>query len=286
VNTQFATPTTLYHYTSIDVFQSIIETQTLRATRYDKLNDWSELRLGTDRLLETVKNLGVDDSLHDYKEFLISGIADFQEGTLEVFVSSFSEAGNSLDLWRMYTPAGGFAIGFDFARVQEGFLRDITRSVGGCEVENRIRPDPGNRLMKCHYTDHNGLVDLAEIVAKRFFRENSYAAMFANYGAHWAFLSTLAVSIYQTICCIKHGAFSTEREWRTVYIQPDPIDYPVMLDGKERPYIELTFDAAFISDVWISPHQQSDDFERTAADLREEYGLCFAVRRSEIPYRA
>ena len=119
-------PTTdiLYHYTSIEAFRKIVESQKIRATRYDQMNDTSEVKLGIDNLLEAVKKHETDDSFRNY---LISGIEGYKEGTLEVYVLSLSGAADSLYLWDKYTSSGGVAIGFDFEKLQKGFLCDMTR---------------------------------------------------------------------------------------------------------------------------------------------------------------
>ena len=231
-------PTVLYHYTSIDSFKNIVRERRIRATRYDQMNDTSEIRLGVERLLEAVRKHDVADDLREYKEFLISAIDDYRLSTLEVYVLSFSAAVDSLDQWRAYAKHGGVAIGFDFEKVQKGFLCDITPHVGGQQVENPMRPDCQNRLVPCEYTDENGRLDLQPIVDDRFFREHSLPAMFRDSGSN-AILQALlppflGFAVYQTICCVKHGAYLSEKEWRCVNWCPDAEDYPVRLSETNR----------------------------------------------------
>jgi hypothetical protein len=95
-------PKVLYHYTSIDSFKKIIQEGKIRATRYDQMNDTSEINLGVERLLEAVKKHETDDSSREYKDFLVSEIECFNQETLEIYVLSFSAAKDSLDQWRAY----------------------------------------------------------------------------------------------------------------------------------------------------------------------------------------
>jgi len=45
-------PAILYHYTSFDAFQKIIESEVVRATHYSELNDIGEIQMGR-RIVET-----------------------------------------------------------------------------------------------------------------------------------------------------------------------------------------------------------------------------------------
>lgn len=281
-------PTILYHYTSIGSFKKILQARTIRATRYDQMNDWSEVRLGVKLLLGAIKAYKVGDSVQQYKESLIAGVEGYGEGSLDVYVLSFSAAPDSLGQWRAYAARGGVSIGFDMQAVRKGFLRDITGSTGGVQVSNRMRPDPGNRLIRCKYTDKNGNLDLTAIVEQRFFKSHSFAEFHASGHPHGApfFCASLSAMIYRTVCSIKHGAYEYENEWRCIRVRPRAEDYPVKLSEDNRLYIEMQFDPEeFIKEVWISPHGDSDGYERAVEHLRQENGLSFALKRSSIPFR-
>ena len=166
---------------------------------------------------------------------------------------SLSGVADSLYQWRAYASSGGVAIGFDYEKLQKGFLCDITQKAGGRSVTNPIRPDPSNQLMRCQYTDNNGHLDLRSIVAERFFRPDSYATMYASQQPviHELFCASLSATIYRTICSIKHGAYKSEDEWRCVNYRPDRNDYPVKISETNRLYIEMEFDPkVFIKEVW------------------------------------
>ena len=280
-------PDILYHYTSVESFKKIIESQKIRATRYDQMNDTSEIEIGLNLLLDAVKKYPVHSSLHDYKDFLISGIESYKEDTLEVYVLSLSGDEDSLYQWPAYAPNGGVAIGFDYKKVQKGFLLDITRKVGGGQVENPIRPTPVNRLMQCQYTDKNGYLDLRSIVTERFFKPNSYGTLFTKQKslAQSVFYASLSAMIYRTICSIKHCTYASEKEWRCVNYRPDPNDYPVKLSETNRLYIEMKFDAKeFIKEVWISPDGDREACKRAVSYFKQKDDLFFAIKNSKIPF--
>ena len=275
-------PTILYHYTSLEAFQGIISVGRIRATHYRHLwGDPQELRFGVDKLLAAVKQHNVDDSQRDYRDYLVWFVEQFKREELEVYVLSLTEEEDSQYHWREYAPCG-VAIGFCHDRVREGFPIDITRRVGGAKIDNPIRPDPANRFMRCRYIH---TLDLPALVAERFFSPNSYPVMFGKpMGRIW-FDSTLAVSIYQTICSIKRKRFVDDVECRCVHLNPDQHEYPVKPDEKGRPYIEMQFDPKeFVNEVWIGPHACHQACEDVIEALVDKGRLRCDVRNSAISH--
>ena len=283
-------PAALYHYTTIDAFKNIFASRMMRATRYDLMNDTSEIQLGVTNMIKAIADREVNPSWNAYKQFLITGLQGFREGGLSIFVLSFSSEPDSLDQWRAYTPKGGVAIGFDFAKVQKGFMIDITRRVGGTKVGNPIQPDRGNPLLQCVYTDKSGsLADKSFVDV--FFSPNSYPAMFVDHGREPMqtnfFYASLSVMIYRRACSIKHGVYASEKEWRYVNFRPDADDYPVKLNDANRFYIEFPFEPKeFVKEIWISPHGDVSGFERAVNFVKQEHDLAFVIKTSDIPFRA
>jgi len=288
-------PEILYHYTSTESFKKILESGRIRATRYDQMNDMSEVQLGAELLLKAVKEYETDGSTDDYKEWLIGGIESYLEGRLDIYVLSIGGVADSLGQWRAYARDGGIAIGFDGRMIQKGFLCDITSRIAGQQVKNPVRPDPGNPLIQCIYTDRDGNLDLRSIVAERFFKSNSCPALYASaptfdagerHLAMELLRSSLSGTIYRTICSIKHGAYRFEEEWRCINFRRHPDTYPVKLSDTNRLYIEMQFNPKeFVKEVWISPHGESDVYERAAAYLKQAHDLRFTIKRSKIPFR-
>lgn len=259
-------PTTIYHYTSLEAFEKIIETGRIRATHYSHFGDKKELQLGVQLLLDTLKRHSIESCDREYRDFLVEGIKAFAEGQLSVFVLSLTETCDSAYHWRQYAPSG-VAIGFCRDRVRRGFPIDISRRVTGVKVENPVRPDPANRFMQCRYV---GSLDLPEIISKRFFSENSYPAAFRNehVRANAAIYACLAVSIYQTISAIKGDGFVQDAEWRCVHINPDPDMYPVKTENN-RTFIQMQFTPQdFVREVWVGPHDQCQKCNDVIETLR------------------
>lgn len=283
-------PKILYHYTSLEAFKSIIDSRKMRASRYDQMNDHGELQFGVEHLLHSLEMRNVSDEDSKYAEFLTEGIQSFRSHAFDVYVLSLSAAGDNLEQWRAYCPSGGIAIGFDPKKVLKGFLTDVTRRAGGGPIENPIRPDPSNQLLKCKYSRKDGTFSSPLQLTDKFFEKNIYAAAFQrmhNYpGMRDVFIATLSASIYRAICTIKHGAYKAEKEWRSVNWRPDAIDYPQRLSEKNRYFIQYSFNAkGYIKDVCIAPHGDTQGALNVVEFLKKTHGLGYSITRSSIPFR-
>jgi hypothetical protein len=281
-------PRLLYHYTSIDAFRSIVDSGKMRATRFDQMNDESELQIGLKRLLEAVNGYQVGPHEVEFKQRLLELIDKSIVEPKEVYVACFSAAKDSLEQWRAYTPQGGVAIGFDLQKVGEGFLCDITRRVSGQPIGNPTTPDLNNRLSACRYTDRTGYLNLSRTVAERFFKADSYPALLMSQHqlAVEIGIAALIADIYGTICSIKHGAYVHEEEWRSVNYNPNSQDYPVRLSERGKWYIEFPFNPKdYIREVWISPHGDTQAIERVISYFKINNELPFDVQKSTIPFR-
>jgi hypothetical protein len=281
-------PKVLYHYTSVDAFKSIMQSQKMRATRYDQMNDHGELSFGICQLLSSMELRTVSNEDSDYFHYLLEGIRGFQDAQLPVYILSLSEAADSLEQWRAYAPVGGVAIGFDLEKVRKGFLIDITRKVGGHPLENPVRPNPGNRLLYCRYSRKDGTFSDPLTLTDQFFEQHSYPELFRRNEsiAESLFMASLSTAVYRAIASIKHGAYEAEQEWRCVNIRPDPTDYPVKLNEKNRFFIELPFYAAdYVTEVWVSPHGDSVGAKNAVAHFKSELQLDYEIKTSSIPYR-
>ena len=101
-------------------------------------------------------------------------------------------------------------------------------------------------------------------------------------GKRWLH-SSVVVSIYQTICSIKQEHFVNDVECRCVHLDPDQEEYPVMLDDRQRPFIEMHFDPVeFVKEVWVGAHAYRLECESAIASFVETGRLRCDVKRSAI----
>ena len=138
----------LYHYTTWEGLQGILQTQTLWATHYRFLNDYSELVLIRDKLIDFVVPIvkeecrvliekdkdvqGAIDQMGGLDQVVRNDAAAFVDGAYkatgeEIYIVSFcGEDKNSyvnsnglLSQWRGYGAGGGIALVFDTKKLEE-----------------------------------------------------------------------------------------------------------------------------------------------------------------------
>jgi hypothetical protein len=104
---------TVYHYTSLQAFLSIIDSQCLRATEISKLNDPQERKAGYKYVKKEARKRGIATNTID----LYQRIASSSRTALHsdsVFVLSMSEKKDLLSQWSSYADnATGVAIGIN-----------------------------------------------------------------------------------------------------------------------------------------------------------------------------
>ncbi len=114
----------LYHYTSLNGFLSIIETQSLFFSNVNFLNDSKEIKHGVDIVLKAIEETEKDensDILLKMKENI-----DLLYKS-EKYVTCFSKDGDLLSQWRAYGNNGkGISIGFEFSDLTDSFDKYLT----------------------------------------------------------------------------------------------------------------------------------------------------------------
>lgn len=114
----------IYHYTSLNGFLSIIETQSLFFSNANFLNDSKEIKHGVDIVLKAIEqteeneNSDILDKMKDNINLLFKS---------EKYVTCFSKDGDLLSQWRAYGNNGkGISIGFDFSNLTDSFDKYLT----------------------------------------------------------------------------------------------------------------------------------------------------------------
>lgn len=112
----------LYHYTSEETFYAMLESNNIRATEFNYLNDSEEVVYGGKLLHEHIASLPsttnqrfISQLLLHYSNNLICHHQEFRR-LMPTFVASFSSTSDSLSQWRAYGDlAKGVQIEFDFS---------------------------------------------------------------------------------------------------------------------------------------------------------------------------
>lgn len=314
----------LYHYTTWEGLKGILETQTLWATNYKFLNDYSEIILFREKLisliypfvLEGYKNLikkkpkikqkiyeegGLNQVVQHDAEVLIN--AQYRALGNEIYILSFCGEPEKLNLanngllsqWRGYGTGGGAALVFDTEKLEEILaIEAISFEYSAVLIADLIYSDD-ERKLKEELSDE--LAILADI-AKQFFNHE-------NFNQEKEIDSSKGyIPFVSCISRYKHYGFSEENEVRVVAL-PTLIDNEIIKlaneDGvilkpeKERkfrqknrqriPYIEL-FDS---TDVKLPIEKiivgPHTEKEARAIEIRDVLSKTnIEIICSEIPY--
>jgi hypothetical protein len=278
-------PEILYHYTTAKGLMGIIETQTLRATNAEFLNDAQELQFGRpqlrDALLEQAAELNpegsgvADENYSDYSratvmrsaaDHLAPGGPYAQRQYHSVYVACFCEKPDLLSQWRSYAAAGGYAVGFRTAEL---------RLVQPAEPGARTRGfEETAELIQVQYGDA-AVKDAARCVLQTVAPDPVGSPGAIGYArAQKVVLPALAG--------IKHAAFCEEREWRLVVVtdQHEPSFRAGPLGV--TPYIALRYPNEAIAEVVIGPGPEQGLREQGVQLL---VGADVAVHSSDAPFR-
>lgn len=312
----------LYHYTTWSGLLGIINSQSLWATHYKFLNDYSEIVLFRNKLVSLIipyvresyekfleefpnkqqqinQNGGLDRIVQHDAEVVVD--AQYHATGNEIYILSFcGEHNNSyvndnglLSQWRGYSSGGGFAIVFDTLKLEQIFEAEASNyEYSAMHLSSVIYSNDEDRLKTALSDD---LSVIAEDVRELFNSENLNSRE-NNLKGYREFVN--CVSRY------KHCGFEEENEVRAV-ILPTVIDQEylnlAMADGstlkpeKERkfrdkngeivPYIELFNSAEIelpIKRIIVGPHKEK---EARAAALRVMLrNTSIKVACSDIPF--
>jgi len=269
----------VYHYTSMEAFVSIVESDSIWLSDYSYLNDKTELVHGV-KVVSDVIN-----------ELLGQGVSKEQEGLLQawlkkaaaplqrVCVASFSGDGDSLSQWRAY---GNVAIGFVPRKIG---LHTNQSQWSVVQYETEIQ-----RKLARVYVSHS-LQAYAEDIKNNTFERIS--DVYHRFG-----------QVLELVAFFKDLSFRNEREFRLVYVE-----HPELFEDRalvERPpkhfrakggriYSHVKSSEMFtepdnkwplgICEVVLGP--ESDDLmELGVRELLDENGLNdVPIKHSAIPYR-
>jgi Protein of unknown function (DUF2971) len=277
-------PEILYHYTTAIGLMGIVQSQTLRATNAEFLNDAQELQFGRpqvhDALLKQADELsphsGAGDANTSRASVMRSAAYELAPDGLSagrqyhfVYVACFCEAGDLLSQWRSYGASGGYTVGFRTSHL---------RLVQPAEMEVRDSMteeiEESATLVKVRYGDAAVEEAVTSVLGSVAPKPVSHLGVIGFHRAQSVVLPALAG--------IKHAAFSEEREWRLVVVSgPHKPSFRVGPLGV-TPYIGLRYPTEAIAEIVIGPGPEQRFREQEVELL---VGENVTVRSSSAPFR-
>ena len=264
----------LIHYTNLDGLVGILQSQKLRLTDAQYLNDSSEIREGIKYLYDALERLSFSGDTNSefqkaYKNVFahVENYDHFSSELEPVYLCSFSEEPDLLSQWRSY---GMFAIEFDCIALQDdGF--NLRPCIYGDESKEKISTRECARVIKdIHNTSPDGRIN--EVVLDRISELTELSAVFKN------------------------SAFSEEKEIRHVEsMENDSLEVKFRTDGIQiKPYIEKPFSIESIKAVHIGPIERRESVQQATRRLLTKLhreACCnieteVEIIQSEIPFRS
>lgn len=231
-----------FHYTDRGGLEGILGTATIWATEYKMLNDKVELKHGEAAVhaeLLAIQNEYRDDTARgamcrDVIRLRVRGRVIDLPG-VNVYVTSFSTAGDVVGQWEQYANKGhGFAIGFKSLPLPDVEVPDI-----------QLDSDLAFDFRRCGYDE----IEFRAGVRGEVFRiADALDKHVHTFGLTTAQLEKLYKSAYATAAArvgglvpfLKHALLVDEREWRLVHIGTAPDKFRRNIRGRgEAEYIKV-----------------------------------------------
>ncbi len=269
-------PATVYHYTTCAGLMGILDTGKLRASHIAFMNDAKEYAYGaellsrviTDKMQGPSHRQGIIEVIYKFIRPDSFSVAHY----MPCFVFCFTSKRDDLSQWRAYGRGeGGFAIGFDTARLLDVFD-------GRLCYPSYVVYDPQQQY------------DYAELLVEKtlelYNRHSNLHSDDDTYSERWYEAWRAVAACLAPL--VKYPAFVEEDEWRIVYIPSNPGEFHFHENQKSmRPFVEVDIaDRGLIKEVLVGPGP-SKDLNRIALDMllsKKQISVC-DIAISEIPYR-
>lgn len=227
----------LFHYTSLDVMDKLLERSTFRASNIFYLNDAAEYKAGIDRLFDVVYDKKAKEILKEIE------IEDGQgRMSCGVFSISFSQEKDSLHQWITYAKESGVAIELD-----KKLINNIEDGVFWFGVDSY----DFERDKEC------GEKQLLSASLKTIMKPVQYEYKEAYFKQENILPSK---EMYMWLASyMKQPAFETENEVRIAILasrteeKHSKMQYYVMPNGGLRPYLNITFGMIKIAEDRFTP---------------------------------
>ena len=274
-------PELLYHYTSIEAFESILANQSVWLSDLAKMNDSMERRwvskLFKEVWLDCLESMRaiIDADAYFY---------DFEIDKIPVFALCLSAAGDLLSQWRAYASDGqGVAIGF---RPHSLGFPVKTRFI------DEYMEDESMVMTKCMYNRRKQTTLMRDFI-KYFESALAICRDGSSLHAYEGTMDTARWCLRKMSFVFKHPGFSEEREWRAIF-QPLTVKSDFKRLGPERFRFREGQRIAYhecrllgeetIGEIVIGPKSRLTEVDAKRLVLSQNF-MVSSIRRSTIPYR-
>jgi hypothetical protein len=278
-----APPEVLYQYSDGRALRGIVGESRVWATHCDFLNDAQELRYAAGIVADYLTKRSADV---DGMAALVHAVErEFKHASFDVYVSCFSEDGDSLSQWRGYANDGsGFAVGVDLRSAPsvppgEGFTSPSLFKVEYDLARMRQRVEKGIGAIVDVIARWDGIPASSkeEDDRRKTLRVAAIMRLTALYGVHF-----------------KMSGFREEREWRLAVLTTSARSSPIVKFRDSRygmaPYVELALSEQElpcpVRQIVLGPKQEHARSARAVSAFLEQHQCHHAkVVASKVSYR-
>jgi hypothetical protein len=243
----------LYHYTDVDGLMGILNSESLRATRRDFLNDESELKYSVDFIRNALADmLLLGDDVEKILKIALNANLDLIE-TMGIYVTAFSRRKDCLEMWKGYTDNGGYSIEFDRQELLSQLPRtDSFYALVDIVYDEAIQKE---RVRSQVEEWRNEVIARSEELLPRL---TSNVVRFDDV--------IPASDILHLVLSFKHPKFSYEAEARLAFFVRDDNKFSDLeiqfrrSEGRITPYIEygLSSEASSIKSIMLGPLNRTE----------------------------
>lgn len=268
----------LYHYTTSAGLIGILKSKKIWASEIRFLNDMQEFSRALELLQELNRSILAESGRSPSPSTQLSRLLNLPKHLITgLFVTSFSEEGNSLGQWRGYCPKGGFSVGFNADYIRRTFepkkcIYDI---------------DEQKTFLSTQFV--SALQEIHELMAGKSVNalsEKEISHMIWEYESKFESIVDL---MKQYAPIIKHHKFSEEKEWRIVKavdIKDESVEFRA---GQYQPipYISLDIDIQEIEQIVIGPTPEPEIALNSIVCLLQHYEMrCDKIVIDVVPFRS
>jgi hypothetical protein len=261
----------IYHYTTKFGLEGILKSKRVWATHVKYLNDLTEYTIAFGYVDQEFKkrDLPFPDDAWDFVK------------NYDLYVTSFSNDGNSLSQWRGYCQSGGgFSIGFSKEQVDK--IRSPSDRAPVISVPCLYEETQVRAMIRRHldtYEHHYRAIDLLKEDAEAKLQQ------LVN-----IFVSAVALQAARS----KHQAFREEREHRLIFVGGDESDIKDLLGFHHRssflvPHLEIPLIQSGLpvfEKLIVGPTPHPDEAVKAAKMMLEKHEVvCKTVEYCDIPFR-
>lgn len=245
----------IYHYTSVEVLNKILNTKKLRFTQMNSLNDISEYKYGIELLKQKIVEY---EQKHLIKRTFNTSLLDQFTFLNSLCSTSFTENRDDYSFWNSYyVPKNG--------AVCIGIYKDLISD--GAFIANKcIYGDPYPLMEEKRYEWFTKIFNINNIL---YLSKNIEYIHITFQTAH-----------------IKDPRFAIEREWRAVsFLPPQNEQSEFERNGKKIRCFDQPFNTNSIFEIVIGPSiSQKQTFEKVK-ELITKYKIECDIIKSSLPLR-